>query len=277
MSTYAVGDIQGCLKPLKKLLKSAGFSPSRDTLWCVGDLINRGPKSLETLRFLYEMADAVEIVLGNHDLHFLAIKEGFARPRRSDSLEELLRAGDVDELAAWLRQQPLAHYGDVETEAGHEHFLMVHAGVAPRWDLQQTLALSAEVEHSLQSENYREYFQHMYGDTPIRWHDKLKGAERLRAITNYLTRIRFCDDIGSLRLDIKEGYCAAPEGYKPWFMYEKISPETSILFGHWAAIEGYTGKEHVYALDTGYVWGRELTMMRLEDKQTFSVPASSGS
>ena len=271
MSTYAIGDIQGCYKPLRKLLKKAQFSPARDKLWCVGDLVNRGPRSLDTLRFLYDMDDATEIVLGNHDLHFLAISEGCVSHRTKDSFAKLLHAPDCKQLSDWLRNKRLAHYACIDTEHGLENFLMVHAGVAPSWSLQKTLNLAAEVEYALKDKTYPEFFKSMYGDKPIRWYDKLHGQDRLRTITNYLTRVRFCDDIGSLRLNIKEGLCAAPSGFKPWYHYEKITPKATILFGHWASLEGHTGREHVYALDTGYVWGRSLTMMRLEDKQLYSI------
>lgn len=244
---------------------------SRDKLWCVGDLVNRGPQSLETLRFLQDLDESVELVLGNHDLHFIAIHEGCAPARTKDSLTKLLRAPDCGQLSDWLRTKPLAWFDCIETERGIEDFLMVHAGVAPLWSLQKTLNLAAEVELMLQGKNYRCFLKNMYGDRPIRWHDQLEGYERLRTITNYLTRVRFCDDIGSLRLSIKEGLRAAPPGFKPWYEYEKISHRATILFGHWAALEGHTGKRRVYALDTGYIWGRELTMMRLEDYCFYSV------
>lgn len=271
MSTYVVGDIQGCYKALRRLLKKIQFKPGQDTLWCAGDLVNRGPKSLETLRYLSDIDDNIRVVLGNHDLHFIAIFEGCAPARGKDSLDKLLAAPDCEELCDWLRYQHMVYYDAIDTKAGIEHFLMVHAGVAPHWTLQKTLQLAAEVELALQGPEYKKFLRAMYGNEPIRWNDKLQDQDRLRTITNYLTRVRFCDDIGSLRLDIKEGLCAAPEGFKPWFEYEKITPQTSILFGHWAALEGYTGRDHVYALDTGYVWGRELTAMRLEDKRRYSV------
>lgn len=271
MSTYVVGDIQGCYKALKRLLKKIKFSPANDRLWCAGDLVNRGPRSLETLRFLSDIDDSIEVVLGNHDLHFIAIFEGCAPARGNDSLDELLSARDCEALCDWLRSKKMAHFDSLDTLHGIEQFLMVHAGVAPSWSLARTLELAAEVELALEGPKYRKFLKRMYGDEPIRWSDSLEGMDRLRTITNYLTRVRFCDDIGSLRLDIKEGLCAAPKGFKPWFEYEKITREASILFGHWAALEGRTNREHVYALDTGYVWGRELTAMRLQDKQRFCV------
>lgn len=271
MSTYAIGDIQGCYKPLQKLLRKVDFQPGKDQLWCVGDLINRGPKSLDTLRYLRELGDNVTIVLGNHDLHFLAIYYGASDKRNKDTLQELLDAPDCAELSDWLRHQRLAHYASVQTQSGPQSYLMVHAGVAPKWTLQKTLALAAEVEQSLQGPDFREFFAHMYGDTPKRWRNKLHGYKRLRVITNYLTRMRFCNEKGTLNLQIKEGLLSAPAGYKPWFEFEQITPETNILFGHWAALEGKTGKPAIFALDTGCVWGRELSMLRLEDHTLFSV------
>ncbi|MBM88537.1 MAG: diadenosine tetraphosphatase [Gammaproteobacteria bacterium] len=271
MSTYVVGDIQGCYRPLQNLLKKVKFVPSRDKLWCVGDLVNRGPRSLETLRFLREIDESVKIVLGNHDLHFIAIHEGCAPDKTKDTLAKTLDAPDCDELSNWLRNKPLAYFDSIDTDRGIEDFLMVHAGVAPLWSLQRTLNLAAEVELALQTKNYRAFLKNMYGNHPIRWHNQLEGYDRLRTITNYLTRIRFCDNIGNLRLNIKEGLNAAPPGFKPWFEFEKISHRATILFGHWAALEGRTGKCRVHALDTGYVWGRELTLMRLEDRCFYSV------
>lgn len=271
MSTYVVGDIQGCYKPLKKLLQKVRFSPATDTLWCVGDLINRGPHSLDTLRFLRDLDKAAVIVLGNHDLHFIAINEGCAPACTRDTLHKLLSASDCQELSDWLRTKPLAHFDCIDTNRGLKNYLMLHAGVAPMWTLQDTLNYAAEVEFALQDEAYPEFLRHMYGDTPARWYNSLQGLDRLRVITNYLTRIRFCDAIGTMRLDIKEGLLAAPTGFNPWYYYEKITPGATILFGHWAALEGRTDRKEVHALDTGLVWGRELTMMCLENFNRYSV------
>lgn len=271
MSTYVIGDIQGCYKPLRKLLATVDFNPLRDRLWCVGDLINRGPKSLDTLRYLRDLDKAVTVVLGNHDLHFLAIYHGACPNRGRDTLQELLDAPDCEALSHWLRHQSLAHYDCVEQAEGHQNYLMIHAGIAPKWTLQKTLELAAEVELTLQGPDFRDFLANMYGDTPRRWKEKLTGHERLRCITNYLTRMRFCDERGNLNLQVKEGLTAAPEGFRPWFEFEQITPETNILFGHWAALEGKTNRAHVYGMDTGCVWGRELSLMRLEDHQLFSV------
>lgn len=271
MATYVVGDIQGCYKPLLSLMKNINFNPAHDRLWCVGDLINRGPGSLDTLRYLRDLGDATSIVLGNHDLHFLAIHYGCAQARTKDTLDPLLASADCAELAEWLRHKPLAHYDCVETEAGLQHYLMVHAGVAPQWHLTQTLELAAEVELALQGPDFCQFLSAMYGDTPKRWKDSLKGYKRLRTITNYLTRMRFCDARGTLNLEVKEGLASAPPGFLPWYEFEQLTPETIILFGHWAALEGQTGNPYVFAMDTGCVWGRELSIMRLEDHRLFSV------
>lgn len=273
MATYVVGDIQGCYKALRRLLRSADFQPSADKLWCVGDLINRGPESLETLRFLQDINHAVTVVLGNHDLHFLALYHGCAPDSVSNrhTLHDLLAAPDCDDLAHWLRHQPLAHYDSAVTDGQPQNYLMVHAGVAPQWTLQQTLALAGELEQALHGPDFRDYLRAMYGNQPDRWQEDLTGQDRLRVITNYLTRMRFCDSLGTLNLEIKEGASKAPTGFKPWYEFEQLTPDVAILFGHWAALQGVTNRAHVYALDTGCVWGRELTMMRLEDHKLFSV------
>jgi len=274
MATYAIGDIQGCYKSLRKLLKAVAFEPGADELWCVGDLINRGPKSLDTLRYLRDIGDSAIVVLGNHDLHFLALYYG-STPESINgrhTLDELLAAPDCGELAHWLRHKPLTHYGTVLGSQGTHNYLMVHAGIPLQWDLDKTLALSAEVETALTGPDFRKFLNKMYGDKPSRWKESLTGRKRLRMITTYLTRMRFCDAKGKLDLQIKEGVNEAPEGFRPWFEFEKITnSNTSILFGHWAALQGVTGRDRVYALDTGCVWGRELTMMRLEDHKLFSV------
>lgn len=274
MATYAIGDIQGCYKPLRKLLKAVDFNAGTDELWCVGDLINRGPKSLDTLRYLRDIGDAATIVLGNHDLHFLSLYYQCTPDTINGrhTLDELLAAPDCDELAEWLRHKPLTHYDCLQTDQGRQYYLMVHAGIPPQWTLQKTLELSAEVEVALQGPDFRKFLSKMYGDKPSRWKDSLTGNKRLRMITNYLTRMRFCTAEGRLDLQIKEGINLAPEGYRPWFEFENITNnQTNILFGHWAALQGITDKPRVYALDTGCVWGRELTMMRLEDHKLFSV------
>lgn len=266
MATYAIGDIQGCLQPLKALLARIHFNPAHDRLWIAGDMVNRGPESLETLRFLFSIRHAVTTVLGNHDLHLLAIERGFRKPNRSDTLDDILQAPDKDTLLAWLRKQPLLYR---DTELG---FTMVHAGIPPQWDIDTAIDCAAEVEHIIQSDQLDDFLSQMYGNTPHEWSDDLRGMPRFRLITNYLTRMRFCSAQGALELNTKGGLEHMPQGCLPWFMHpsRKTSCE-HIIFGHWAALQGQTNQEGVFALDTGCVWGQTLSAMRLEDQQHYHV------
>jgi bis(5'-nucleosyl)-tetraphosphatase (symmetrical) len=265
MATYAIGDIQGCYESLQCLLKKIAFNPGEDTLWLVGDLINRGPDSLATLRYLYSIRDSVEFVLGNHDLHFLAVAYGLRKKGQSDTLEALLNAPDRQELIDWLIQGKLFHSDE------RLGFSMVHAGIPPMWSLQQAQAHAREVEAVLQSRYCHEFLRNMYGNQPNRWKNKLIGLERLRVITNYFTRMRFCTDEGMLEFDAKENMMAAPLGFAPWFSFsDRKTRNDKIIFGHWAALEGKTNTPNIYALDTGCVWGGALTAMRLEDEMCFS-------
>lgn len=271
MAIYAIGDIQGCYDPLRRLLDTVRFDPASDELWCLGDLINRGPRSLDTLRFLRDLDHAVTVVLGNHDLHFLALYHGCVENAGRHTLDALLSAPDGEELSDWLRHRPLAHYRSVATGDRERGYLAVHAGVAPQWTLDKTLQLAGEVESVLRGPDFLAFFRHMYGNEPRHWDEDLRGYDRLRTITNYLTRLRFCRPDGELEFRVKGGAGDAPPGFGPWFRFEQLTPATDILFGHWAALEGRTGHPHVHALDTGCVWGRELTMMRLQDQRLFSV------
>lgn len=265
MATYAIGDIQGCLEPLQCLLQEIDFNPSKDKLWLAGDLINRGPDTLETLRFLYRLRDSITIVLGNHDLHFIAVYYGLRKRGKNDTLDELLRAPDCADLVYWLRQQKLVHYDP------RLNFTMVHAGIPPQWDLSEALAHAREVENVLQTDKIETFLSGMYGNLPNRWNDNLTGVDRLRLITNYFTRMRFCSAEGELELQTKESVDAAPIGFAPWFSFEdRKTWDQRILFGHWAALEGRTDVENVYALDTGCVWGGSLTALRLEDERWFA-------
>lgn len=259
MTTYAVGDIQGCLKPLKCLLAEVDFNPSRDTLWSVGDLVNRGPDSLETLRFLDSLGDACVAVLGNHDLHLLAAARDASRLRKSDTLLAILKAPDREQLLESLRRRPLAHY-----DPTHD-IIMTHAGIPPIWGVNETLARAAEVEEVLRcDERLPWYLDEMYGNKPDRWKPSLKGTERLRVITNYLTRMRFCLADGTLDLKSKEGLGHAPKGFAPWFSFPRRDPETQIVFGHWAALEARCDTPGVHALDSGCAWGGNMTLMNLD-------------
>ena len=269
MSVYAVGDIQGCYEPLLKLMDKINFDPAKDRLWCVGDLINRGPDSLKTLRFLKQLGPAFTAVLGNHDLHFMALATGAFNGGKKKTLKKLLAAPDCEELCEWLRHFPILHYEKLATNNGEQAFLMVHAGLAPGWGLDQALGYAKEIEDVLRGEAYTKFLGKMYGDYPDIWHEELTGMKRLRILTNYFTRIRFCNKETQLNLAIKTGASTAPKGYKPWYKYQKLSSDMTILFGHWATLNGVTDTENVFALDTGCVWGRCLTALRLEDKQIF--------
>ena len=260
MTRYAVGDIQGCLKPLQYLLDEVEFNPRTDQLWLVGDLINRGPQSLATLRFIHALGDCTRIVLGNHDLHFLAISSGAKTPGRSDTLDEILQAPDREELTAWLLQQHLM-YSDPSGD-----FHMTHAGIPPIWDIETARQRAREVEAKLRSGTAEEFFHHMYGNQPAVWSDDLQGLDRLRVITNYFTRMRFCSISGELDLDNKLTSTDRPD-FAPWFSFaNRKTVNDKILFGHWAALKGKTDNDHAIGLDTGCVWGRSLTLMNLDTK-----------
>lgn len=265
MATYAIGDIQGCLAPLQRLLRTLDFSPSRDHLWLTGDLVNRGPSSLETLRFLYSLQDSITCVLGNHDLHLLALAERVARTKRQDTLEAVLAAADRGPLLAWLRQQPLLHY------ATERDLVMVHAGIPPQWSLRKARSLANEVATVLQdAREGREFLAGMYGNLPDCWDNKLQGIERLRMITNSLTRIRFCTSKGRLDLTSKEGLDCAPTGYAPWFSHpHRKTRGQKIIFGHWAALNVTDPAEGVSALDSACVWGGALTAMNIDTQERY--------
>jgi len=264
MATYAVGDLQGCFRELELLLDTVQFDFDHDQLWLAGDLVNRGPESLEVLRFVSSLGDRARCVLGNHDLHLLAVAYSGARLKRSDTLQPILDAPDRDALLEWLRHQPLCHY---DARLG---YVMTHAGIPPVWDLEQTLACAKEVEDVLRGPQYKHYFDNMYGNKPAKWSDDLQGYDRLRAITNYFTRMRFCTPKGKLDFDAKEGLDQCPEGYAPWFSYPRMVQE-KIIFGHWAALEGQVDVEGIFALDTGCVWGGSLTALNLESGKLTSV------
>ena len=260
MATYAVGDVHGCLDQLRQLLEQVNFDPAADRLWLVGDLVNRGPHSLATLRFLYQIRQSLVICLGNHDLHLLAVAWHQKKLKRKDTIAEILNAPDAEQLLHWLRQQKLMHY-DPEFNA-----CMVHAGIAPQWNLQQALGHAAEVEQVLRDDvQAGEFFRHMYGNEPERWDEQLTGMPRLRLITNYFTRMRFCRADGTLDLASKLGPKHAPPGHAPWFAHHSpILASQRVLFGHWAALKGRTGHSNAIGLDTGCVWGGKLSIYNLQ-------------
>lgn len=271
MPTYAIGDLQGCFEPLQRLLDKIDFNPKQDTLWLAGDLINRGPQSLECLRFVKDLGDSAVSVLGNHDLHLLAVYYTFKPTKKNDTLDEVLNAEDGEELLFWLRQQPLIHYDAAR------NWCMTHAGIPPMWSIEKAVSLASEVQEALLVDHL-ELFRQMYGNQPDIWDDELEGYDRLRIIINYLTRMRFIDHQGRLNLAAKEGLDSAPDSFLPWFKHpERQAQDTQLLFGHWAALEGITNTDKVWALDTGCVWGGRLTALRLEDETLFSVPAKPNS
>lgn len=270
MNTWAIGDVQGCYEELCVLLEKIGFSGS-DRLWFVGDLINRGPGSLEVLRLVKSLGDQAIVVLGNHDLHWLAIHFGGHRAKRGDTFEALAESPDVDELSHWLRHQRLA-YNDPQLR-----LTMVHAGVYPRWSGARLAQLAAEVETCIRSKDYVDFFRDMYGNEPAIWADDLTGMKRLRFITNACTRMRLLDAADALDFAHKEELAAAPAHLRPWFdVYTERFPGERVVFGHWASLDGVTGKPDLLGIDTGCVWGRSLTAMHLESLERIEVPAIRG-
>jgi bis(5'-nucleosyl)-tetraphosphatase (symmetrical) len=263
MATLAIGDVQGCYDQLMRLLERAGYDERRDVLWFVGDLVNRGPRSAQVARFAKSLGERQVTVLGNHDLALLVIADGVKKPQRGDTFDELLAAPDRDELVAWLRHQKMMHAG-----SGHA---MVHAGLLPQWSLPQALALAREVEAELQGPDYREFLDQMYGNEPAQWRDDLAGYDRLRVIVNAMSRMRLVTPGGRMEFSHKTGLDGLPAGFVPWYDAPgRASRSSRILFGHWAAL-GLLAREDVVCLDTGCVWGRALSALRLEDRQLFQL------
>jgi len=261
MATIAIGDVQGCYDQLMRLLERAAYDERRDVLWFVGDLVNRGPRSLETLRFVKGLGERAVTILGNHDLALLVVAERVKKPHTGDTFDAILAAPDRDELVAWLRRQKLLH-----TEGG---WTMVHAGLMPQWSLAQAQALAREAEQALAGPRYREFLDHLYGNEPYAWHDDLAGYDRLRVIINAMTRMRIVGSEGALEFKHKTGLADLPRGYVPWYdVPGRASRDARIIFGHWAAL-GLLQRDDVTCLDTGCVWGRELSALRLEDRRLF--------
>jgi bis(5'-nucleosyl)-tetraphosphatase (symmetrical) len=265
-SIWIVGDLQGCSKPLHALLNHPDILNDDDpTFWFAGDLINRGPDSLGTLRTVMSLGDKAVSVLGNHDLHLLGVVAGARKPGKSDTFQPILEAPDAQELIDWIRHCPLAHYE-------HQH-LMVHAGVLPKWDVAQTLALAGEVESELRSLDWKKKLCDMYGNEPNSWKDELHGAKRMRVIINALTRMRMCNSRGHMEFSHK----GAPSNngeLMPWFdVPDRHTGDDTIVFGHWSTL-GLLMRPDVVCLDTGCVWGRQLTAMRLHDRKLVQIPCS---
>lgn len=271
MSVYAVGDVQGCFDELQELLRDIGFRRGDDRLWFVGDLVNRGPRSLEVLRFVAELGSDARMVLGNHDLNLLAIAEGVRKLRSKDTVKSVLEAPDADELLAWLSRQPL-----LVREPGIP-YTMVHAGLPPQWDIDRAERRAREVEKAIAGDERAEFLRNMYGNEPARWQKALTGWERLRFITNALTRIRYVNGNGGLDMTQSGPPGSQPGKLVPWFEAKKRrSSDEPIVFGHWATLqlnEPLDPSHRVYHLDTGCVWGGRLTALRLDDERYFSVPS----
>ncbi len=263
METFAIGDVQGCADELQHLLARIDTMSPGARIVFVGDLVNRGPASLQTLRWVKAMGPRARTVLGNHDLHLLAAAHGVRAPAPSDTIDDILTAPDRDELLDWLRHQPLALMAD--------GWLVVHAGVLPNWHATQVLALAAEVETRLQSANWIDFLHAMYGNQPARWSDSLQGNERLRCIVNALTRLRFCSAEGEMEFATKEGPGAPPAGFLPWFdVPGRLTADVPVLFGHWSTL-GILRRENLFGLDSGCVWGGKLSALRLSDSVLVQV------
>jgi bis(5'-nucleosyl)-tetraphosphatase (symmetrical) len=259
MALYLIGDVQGCDEPLQRLLNTVDFSPSRDTLYLLGDLVNRGPASAAVLRRLMGLGNAARCLLGNHDLHLLAAAYGARKPGKSDTVDDVLLAPDRDALLHWLRHQRLAMLEPL----GDAELLMVHAGVLPAWTAIKTIALAQEVEAALQSSQVADFFAQMYGNAPDAWSDTLAGPERLRVIVNALTRMRFCTPDGQMEFKTTGGADTAPAGYMPWYSVPgRKTADVTVAFGHWSTL-GWLGRSDVLALDTGCVWGGCLSALRI--------------
>lgn len=267
MATYAIGDVQGCYDPLRRLLDYISFNPATDRVWFVGDLVNRGPASLEVLRFVKSLGAAATVVLGNHDLHLVMQAEGYGKANKEDTLDAVLAAADRDEMLAWLRAQPLFH---VEGD-----WAMVHAGLLPTWTTVQAQALSDEVSAALMGDDYLTFLANMWGSEPASWRDDLAGWDRLRVVVNAMTRMRYVTAAGAMEFraaGAKAPPDKGPAGCVPWFAAPmRASADHRIICGHWSAL-GFHEEENLLALDTGCLWGGCLTAVRLEDRRVFRQP-----
>ncbi|SOD18890.1 symmetrical bis(5'-nucleosyl)-tetraphosphatase [Nitrosomonas ureae] len=263
MATYAIGDLQGCFTEFQRLIDLIRFDPMQDRLWLVGDIVNRGPDSLSLLRYIKQAGDAILMVLGNHDLHLLTVAAGKAKNLSNDTIQPILDAPDREELLHWLRHQKLFH--------SEGHYTMVHAGLLPSWSISQAEQLAREVECALQQDNAQELLSRMYGDEPNYWQDEWADYMRLRVIVNAMTRMRVCTSEGKMNFTYKGNLQSVPSGYFPWFnVPNRVSQNTTIICGHWSAL-GLHITDNIIALDTGCVWGGQLTAIRLEDRRVFQL------
>ncbi|MFK7816387.1 MAG: symmetrical bis(5'-nucleosyl)-tetraphosphatase [Gammaproteobacteria bacterium] len=263
MAVYAIGDVQGCYDELQELVSYISFNPKKDQLWFVGDLVNRGPKSLETLRWVKSLGNSALTVLGNHDLHLLAAHAGAKEITTTSSLYPVLQAKDLNQLVEWLRHQPLMIYNK------QLNFAMVHAGLAPQWSIKDSIRYAKEVEVTLRSKKYKDFLYNMYGDKPDQWDGRLKGWNRLRAITNFMTRIRYCTNKGVMSFTDKNTPGTQSAKMKPWYeITSRKSQDTTVVFGHWSTL-GHINDHNVISTDTGCLWGGALTAVKIDiDKLT---------
>lgn len=269
MATYIVGDIQGCFDQLRQLTEMVEFDPKKDELWLTGDLVARGPKSLQTLRFAKSLGKSATIILGNHDLHLLATYLGYFKTKRKDQTQAILDASDCDELMEWLRQQPL-----LATHSKHK-FVMCHAGIYPHWSIKEARRYAREIEKILVSDRYPWLIKNMYGEGPTYWNNNLEGIDRYKFILNSFTRMRFCSPKGALEMHCKlPADEVDPDKLVPWFkLIGKHQYKMPIIFGHWASLIGYRD-QNVIGLDTGCIWGHHMTMLRWEDQKEFTIRGS---
>lgn len=266
MATYIVGDIQGCFGGLQRLLEKVDFSSIKDRLIAVGDLIGRGTQPLETLNYLHSLGSSFDTVLGNHDLHLLAIYAGIRKAKPADNLENLLDSPELKTHIEWLRHKPLALMAN-------EHTLVTHAGLYPEWSVKKALKLSLEVSEQLQGKDWKGFLGNMYGNQPSIWHKSLSGSQRLRFIVNAMTRMRFIENQNELDFHCKTTTDLAPENLIPWFkvINKKLKANQKIVFGHWASLNGNTHLQQFCGLDTGYVWGQDMTILELTSNKLYSV------
>jgi bis(5'-nucleosyl)-tetraphosphatase (symmetrical) len=269
MSTYLIGDVQGCYEPLQRLLEKINFDPADDKLWFCGDLVNRGGQSLEVLRLLESLSHSVSVTLGNHDLHVLASYDQFPHGNSGNNeFDTLFAASDCEQLIEWLRQQPLAVFSE------QHRLLRVHAGVIPQWDWKMAVSAGEEVSAMIKSDQRGQFFRHMYGNRPRRWRDERTGWKRLRLSTNILTRLRFCDELGRGLYKASGPPASQQDRYKPWFKHKhRLTRDISVVFGHWAAL-GVRVKKRYISMDSGCVWGGKLSALRLEDRELIKIKCS---
>ncbi len=270
MAIYAIGDVQGCFDELLVLLDKIRFNPKQDQLWFAGDLVNRGPKSVEVLRYIKNLGDRAVVVLGNHDFHLLAVSHGSGKKLRQDTLQPVLDAPDSDELISWLRHRPLLHHDEMIG------FTMVHAGLPPQWNLSEARQYAAEVEALMRSDGFGLFLEVMYNNLPDIWSDDLKGFDRVRFIVNCMSRLRYCDQAGRLALEYKGAPGSQPDGVIPWFdVSGRRSADESIVFGHWSTL-GIGLRNNTWSLDSGCLWGGKLTALRLDSEpEWFQVACDS--